>query len=120
VDVGRVTAVRVDPQAKGCPAEVVMEVATTYELKIPKDSVAGISTAGILGPSYVAIDTSQASGESIENYGYLKGKRSVPPPSLEDDLKALDLIVGLAAASQQKRGEPPKEGVPPSRHPSHR
>lgn len=35
VDVGIVRSVRADPQNKGCAAEVEMDIATTYELKVP-------------------------------------------------------------------------------------
>jgi ABC-type transporter Mla subunit MlaD len=70
VDIGTVRRVRANPQRKDCPAEVEMALATTYEIRIPKDSVAGIETAGVLGESFVSIDASQASGQPVENYGY--------------------------------------------------
>jgi ABC-type transporter Mla subunit MlaD len=46
-----------------------MALATTYEIRIPKDSIIGIETAGLLGEAYLNIDTSQALGAPIENYG---------------------------------------------------
>jgi phospholipid/cholesterol/gamma-HCH transport system substrate-binding protein len=90
VDVGTVRSVRANPQNKNCPAEVEMDLATSYELRLPKDAIAAIQTAGILGETYVDIDASQASGASLENYGYLKSKPTKPLPSSEDSLKALD------------------------------
>lgn len=96
VDVGRVRRVRANPERKGCPAEVEMALATTYEIRIPRDSIAGIDTAGVLGESFVSIDASQAAGQPIENFGYLKSKPSVPPTSFEDYLKALDSMLRAA------------------------
>jgi ABC-type transporter Mla subunit MlaD len=74
VDVGTVRSVQADPQNKNCAAEVETVLATTYKINIPKDSIAGTNTAGLLGEVYVNIDTRQASGAPIENYGYLKSR----------------------------------------------
>ena len=49
VDVGTVRSVRANPQSQDCPAEVEVVLATTYEIRIPKDSLAGIETAGLVG-----------------------------------------------------------------------
>ncbi len=71
VHVGDVRVVRADPGKKNCPAEIAMDLATPYELRIPKDSIAEIQTDGILGPPLVAIDVTKATGEPINNGGYL-------------------------------------------------
>jgi ABC-type transporter Mla subunit MlaD len=76
VDVGVVRVVRANPENKNCPAEVVMDLSTPYELKIPRDSIAEIQTGGLLGPSLVAIDVTQATREPIDNGGYLMSKQS--------------------------------------------
>jgi ABC-type transporter Mla subunit MlaD len=47
VDVGTVLSVRANPQNKNCPAEVEMALATSYDLRLPKDAIAAIETAGI-------------------------------------------------------------------------
>lgn len=108
VDVGAVRSVRANPQNKNCPAEVEMALATSYDLRVPKDSIAVIQTAGILGQSYVEIDVSESSGPPLENYGYLKSKATKPLPSSEDflraldtSLKVLDTRLGVVAASQE-------------------
>jgi len=120
VDVGTVGTVRVNPQDKNCPAQVEMLLATTYEIKIPKDSIAGIETAGILGAPYVSIDTTQASGAPIENYGYLKSKPSANTMSLRDQLKAADVLLRLVdQAIKEREKEVPKDSSPPA-HPSSR
>src|SRR5271170_4050713 len=53
VDVGTVRSVRANPQNKSCPAEVEMALATTYEIRIPKDSTTETNTAGLLGETYL-------------------------------------------------------------------
>jgi len=65
VDIGSVKTVRARPEMKEAPAEVVMVLTPSYELKIPNDSTATLSSAGILGETYVAIDASHASGAPI-------------------------------------------------------
>jgi ABC-type transporter Mla subunit MlaD len=119
VDVGTVCRVRADPQRKDCPAEVEMALATTYEIRIPKDSIAGIETAGVLGESFVSIDAFQASGSPIENYGYLKSRPSIPPTSFEDYLKALASVLGTAKdAKEADKGirSPTAPSSPRQRH----
>jgi ABC-type transporter Mla subunit MlaD len=116
VEVGTVRSVRADPQNKNCPAEVEMVLATTYEIRIPKDSIAETNTAGLLGEVYVNIDTTQASGTPIENYGYLKSKPSKTALSLEDQLKAADAMLRLVRTFKEAEKEVPKDTTAPT-HP---
>jgi phospholipid/cholesterol/gamma-HCH transport system substrate-binding protein len=116
VNIGTVRHVRANPQRKDCPAEVEMTLATTYEIRIPKDSIAGIETAGVLGESFVSIDAIQASGPPIENYGYLKSRPSNPPATFEDYLKALDLVLGIAKFAKEMDKGTPKATAPSSSH----
>lgn len=64
VDIGNVTGIRVvpDPDKKLTPVEVTMKVNTKYKANLHKDSVTLLSTAGVLGETYIDIDSSQASG----------------------------------------------------------
>jgi len=71
VHIGSVQTIRARPEMKEAPAEVVMVLTTSYDLQIPNDSTASVSTAGILGQSYVAIDASHASGSPIGTNGVL-------------------------------------------------
>jgi phospholipid/cholesterol/gamma-HCH transport system substrate-binding protein len=77
VDVGAVRNVRAQPTDKLCPGAVEMELRTPYELKIPRDSVASIATAGVLGETYLEIDASGASGPPIQAGGQIPSKESV-------------------------------------------
>jgi ABC-type transporter Mla subunit MlaD len=49
VDVGRIVEVRVRPDLKQHPAEVVLLFQTPYKLEIPEDSVVLVNRAGLLG-----------------------------------------------------------------------
>lgn len=120
VDVGTVRRVRANPPRKDCPAEVEMTLTTAYEISIPKDSIAGIDTAGVLGESFVSIDISQATGAPVENYGYLKTK---PTTTLEDEIRAFQMFLKAAAAAQtvdsevQKEKDAPPASVPRKKKP---
>jgi ABC-type transporter Mla subunit MlaD len=79
-----------------------VEVATPYEIGVPRDAIAKIARMGILGETYVAIDTSEATGTPIENHGYLKSK---PTESLQDQIRAAQMLVEAAkAAAKEKPG----------------
>ena len=62
VDVGNVTNIRVvpDKDKQLTPVEVGMKVSTKYSFNLRRDSVASLSTAGVLGETYIDIDSSQA------------------------------------------------------------
>lgn len=94
VEVGTVGRVHPNPQNKNCPAEIEMQLATTYELKVPNDAVAEIDTAGMLGASFVNIDATRASGMPAENYSYLKSKPTAPPFSIEEIEKVARALIG--------------------------
>ena len=72
VEVGRVKSVRARPEMKATPAEVVMNLQTPYELKIPNDSTVSLATAGILGETYAQINITEASGPPAKNGDVLK------------------------------------------------
>ena len=65
IDIGSVRSVRVRPEMKETPAEVVLVLTPSYELSIPNDSTASVETAGVLGETYVDIDVGHASGPPI-------------------------------------------------------
>jgi phospholipid/cholesterol/gamma-HCH transport system substrate-binding protein len=72
VKVGEVETVRARPELKDSPAEVVMNLRTDYVLNIPSDAVVALSSAGILGETFAAIDVSNTSGAPINNGAVLK------------------------------------------------
>jgi phospholipid/cholesterol/gamma-HCH transport system substrate-binding protein len=72
VDVGSVKSVRVRPELQEEPVEVVMVLNPRYEVKIPADSIVSLETEGVLGPTYVEIDATGASGPPIATNAVLK------------------------------------------------
>ena len=92
VEVGIVRDVRVRPEDHACPVMIAMELQTDYELKIPRDSRAYSSTEGLLGPAYVGIDSSNASGTPVENWGTLPGK-VIPEFASEEFLNHLERLL---------------------------
>jgi hypothetical protein len=106
VDVGTVRSVRANPQNKGCPAEVEMVLATSYEIRVPKDAIAEIETAGLLGEAYLTINTTQASGAPIEDYGYLKSRRAKNTLSPGEQVRAADAALRLASVKGSRKGSP--------------
>ena len=71
VDIGSVKGVRLRPEQKA-PVEVIMALKTEYGPKIPKDSTVRLATAGVLGETYVQIDTASASGPPLQENDVLK------------------------------------------------
>lgn len=62
VDIGNVNAIRVVYNKKLTPVEVEMKVSSKFRAAIRKDSVTSLETAGVLGSTYVEIDSAQATG----------------------------------------------------------
>ena len=71
-DVGKVKSIRLSQESKTTPVEIVMTLNPPAAVKIPKDSTALLSTAGVLGETYVAIDSSHAPGPPIRKDEVLK------------------------------------------------
>lgn len=77
VDIGSIRSVRAQPEVKNSPVEVVMVLNPPYELKIPNDSTVLLETAGVLGETFVDIDSSSATGPPIGANAVLKTKPTV-------------------------------------------
>lgn len=74
LDIGDVKAVNLRLENRQSPVEVVMGFSNPAKLMIPNDSAASLQTAGVLGETFVDIDTSNAIGPPVtENY-VLKSK----------------------------------------------
>ena len=67
VDIGNVAAIRVvpDKDKQITPVEVIMKVSTKYGFDLRRDSVTSLETAGVLGETYLDIDSSQAIGPVV-------------------------------------------------------
>ena len=87
VDIGNVTRIRViaDPSHKLNPVEVTMKVNTKYHENLRKDSMTTLSTAGVLGETYLDIDSAQAKGPEIHEGDVLATREA---PQIEDVVRA--------------------------------
>lgn len=67
VDIGNVASVAVVPNRQLTPVEVVMKVNTKYLFNLRKDSATSLETAGVLGETYVQIDSRSAKGPVVQD-----------------------------------------------------
>jgi len=118
VDIGNVTKIRVvqDPSKQLTPVEVLMKVNTRYRFSLRKDSLTLLSTAGVLGETYIDINSSQAKGPQASD-GDVLPSREVPDFSdmvrsgqstlqnMDALLKRLDRIIAFVESGQGSVGK---------------
>jgi phospholipid/cholesterol/gamma-HCH transport system substrate-binding protein len=80
VTVGNVTRIRVVPDRYPTPVEVTLRIGEEYINDIHGNSTTSIAQAGVLGDSYVDINSSHASGPPPSNNAEL---RSIQAPSIQ-------------------------------------
>jgi phospholipid/cholesterol/gamma-HCH transport system substrate-binding protein len=87
VDVGNVTRIRVvpDPTRQTAPVEVTMKIITKYHKSVRKDSITTLSTAGVLGETYIDINSSVAKGLEAQEGDVMATRES---PQIEDVVRA--------------------------------
>jgi len=87
VDIGNVSAIRVvaDSARRLTPVEVTLKVNTKYHRNLHKDSVTLLATAGVLGETYIDIDSAQASGPEVQGGDVLSTRET---PQIEDVVRA--------------------------------
>ena len=76
VTIGNVTHMRVVPERNPTPVEVTMGVGEKYWNDLHTDSVTSIQAAGVLGDSYVDIDSTKATGPRPGNGAELKASHA--------------------------------------------
>jgi ABC-type transporter Mla subunit MlaD len=108
VQVGTVKAVRVQPNMKDSPAELTMALNTGYDLRIPKDSVVVLQTAGVLGETYAEIDIAGTSGPPVYTNAVLRSRE-------ENQVSLNQVIERLSAALQKCSGQQSKTGANPAK-----
>jgi phospholipid/cholesterol/gamma-HCH transport system substrate-binding protein len=69
VDIGNVTSIKIvpDKDKRLTPVEVTMKVSTKYGYALRRDSVTSLSTAGVLGETYLDIESGQAVGNPAQD-----------------------------------------------------
>lgn len=117
VDIGNVDRISItkDPNRRLTPVEVVMKISAGHQseiLKGDKPSRATLATAGVLGATFVDIDSSRASGKPVQDGDILP---TTETPALQDVLKSsqgtidkLNVILGrvddIVSAIQNGKG----------------
>ena len=72
VSSGIVKSVKVRPEHREAPVEVVFEIQTDYQLPIPQDSVVQLGAAGVLGPTFLEVNVSRATGPPAPPHSTLR------------------------------------------------
>lgn len=85
VDIGNVTRIQVVSGRSADPVEVTMKVNTKYSFSLRRDSVTIMSTAGILGETYIDIDSAQAKGAEVADGDSLLARDQ---PQIQDVVRA--------------------------------
>lgn len=118
VDIGNVNRIRIvaDPDKKMTPVEVTMKVDAKYLSNLHTNSNTLLSTAGVLGETYIDIDSSQADGPTVTN-GAVLPTRDTPDiqdvvrssqgtlQNMDALLKRLDRIVAFVESGQGSIGK---------------
>ena len=117
VDIGNVKRIQiVSEHPSDRPVEVTMKVNTKYRFFLRKDSTTVLSTAGVLGATYINIDSSQAKKPPAEDGDILPSKE-VPGyddvvraansslQNMDVLLKRLDRIISFVESGQGSVGK---------------
>ena len=116
VDIGNVTGVRIVRDHGSTPVEVAMKISTKYSFNLRKDSMTSLATAGVLGETFIDINSSQAKGpEAVD--GDTLATRDTPDiqdvvrasqgtlQNMDALLKRLDRIVAFVESGQGSIGK---------------
>ena len=67
VDIGNITKIAIVRDKTLTPVEITMKVSTKYGFSLRRDSVTSLETAGVLGETYLDIDSAQAVGSPVQD-----------------------------------------------------
>jgi ABC-type transporter Mla subunit MlaD len=122
VDVGSVRTVRARPELKETPVEIVMVLNPQYDLNIPADSTVLLETAGVLGETFVEVDSAHASGPPIRANSVLKAQPTARLTT-EQIMEKLSGILGKKTCDCETKNDDTvrtaAEKKVPSKNPSH-
>jgi phospholipid/cholesterol/gamma-HCH transport system substrate-binding protein len=118
VDIGNVTAIQIVPDKDKAltPVEVTMKISTKYHYALHQDSVTLLATAGVLGETFIDIDSSQAKLGEVQD-GTVLHSRQVPDfqdvvrasqgtlQNLDSLIKRLDRIVTFVESGNGSVGK---------------
>jgi phospholipid/cholesterol/gamma-HCH transport system substrate-binding protein len=95
VTIGTVSKVLIETKRKRTPVEVVMKIGLKYSDGLHKDSLASLSTAGVLGDTFVDIDSIHATGPPLKNGDELLTQKT---PSIADVIQSSQNVIGQVNA----------------------
>ena len=116
VDIGNVSKIRIVRDRPVDPVEVTMKVKTQYSFYLRKDSKTILTTAGVLGETYINIDSSGAKGPPV-NDGDVLASKEVPGyddvvraansslQNMDVLLKRMDRIIAFVESGQGSIGK---------------
>jgi len=116
VDIGNVAGIRVVGNKPLTPVEVTMKVNTKYLNSLRTDAVTSLETAGVLGETFVEIDSAQARGSVVKS-GAVLATREHPDfqdvvrssqstlQNMDALIKRLDRIVAFVESGQGSIGK---------------
>jgi phospholipid/cholesterol/gamma-HCH transport system substrate-binding protein len=99
VTIGNVIAIRVVPARNPTPVEVVMRVGEEYLSDLHVDSTTSIAQAGVLGDSYVDINSGKATGPQPTNNTELK---AIQAPSIQTVISSSEASIEQITGLMQK------------------
>jgi len=85
VDIGNVTGIRIVQGKPATPVELTMKVNTTYSFNLHKDSVTMLATAGVLGETFLDVDSTNAKGPEAADGDTLASREQ---PDIQDVVRA--------------------------------
>lgn len=91
VTIGNVSDVRVVPGRPLDPVQVMLRVNTRYQFLLRKDTTAAVETAGVLGASFIDLDSKAAKGPQVNDGDTLK---AVNEAGLQDVVRASQTTLG--------------------------
>jgi phospholipid/cholesterol/gamma-HCH transport system substrate-binding protein len=99
VTIGNVIRIRVVPDRNPTPVEVTLRVAEEYIHDLHTDSTTTIAQAGVLGDSYIDIDSTQATGPQPANHAEL---RSTQAPTIQSVISSSQGSIEQVAVLMKK------------------
>jgi phospholipid/cholesterol/gamma-HCH transport system substrate-binding protein len=85
VTIGNVKSIRISPERKLTPVEVIMKISNRYTADVREDSKTNLDTIGVLGDTVVNIDSKHAIGPRVKDNDELGTTES---PNLSDVIKS--------------------------------
>jgi len=85
VTIGNVKDIRVVPGRQLDPVQVTMKVNTRYRFLLRKDSKATIQTVGVLGESFIDVDSKEATKKQVDDGDILQAANA---PALQDVVRS--------------------------------